>query len=53
MHILGQYHDVADRIAGAVLGIAAQGLEEREKAMEEGEPGVREVLRGLSRVIER
>lgn len=50
---MGQYRDVADRVAGAVLGIAAQGLEEREKAIEEGGPGVREVLRVLSRVIER
>ena len=46
-------------MAGEVLGISAEALEEREKegmrrdpsGGEAGEVGVRDVLRGLSRVI--
>lgn len=62
VHILGSYVDGADQVADQVLARSADALEERErKGIERsGENvgvgvgvGVRDVLRGLSRVIER
>ncbi|KAL8672368.1 MAG: hypothetical protein Q9168_003164 [Polycauliona sp. 1 TL-2023] len=59
VHILNSYQQAADRVAGEVLGISVEALEEREKegrrryasGGEAGEVGVRDVLRGLSRFI--
>ncbi|MCJ1286427.1 hypothetical protein MMC26_005772 [Xylographa opegraphella] len=56
VHVLGQYREEADRMAERALQTSAQVLEEREKKRAErsGEDiGVREVLRGLSRVVDR
>ena len=56
VHVLGQYREEADRLAEQALQISAEVLEEREKKRSErsGEDiGVREVLRGLSRVVDR
>ncbi|KAL8995966.1 MAG: hypothetical protein Q9169_004413 [Polycauliona sp. 2 TL-2023] len=59
VHLLNSYRQATDRMAGEVLGISAEALEEREKqgrrrdadGGEVGEVGVRDVLRGLSRII--
>ena len=64
VHAVEQYCAAADQLASQVLSVGAQGLEEREKERtkrrreksgkdEEGEVGTREVLRGLSRALER
>ncbi len=59
MHALGAYKDAAERIADDVLGMSAEALEKRDQegkaraAGGSGEPGTRDVLRGLSRVIDR
>ncbi|MCJ1381849.1 hypothetical protein MMC17_004961 [Xylographa soralifera] len=56
VHVLGQYREEADRLAKRALQISAEVLEEREKTRSERsgeEIGVREVLRGLSRVVDR
>ena len=57
VHLLGGYIDGADRVASRVLAISADALEERERRGVErsggGDVGVGDVLRGLSRVIER
>lgn len=55
VHILGQYREEADRVASEVLAGCAGVLEERERrgGKEEGKVGMRSVLRGLSRVLER
>lgn len=63
MHALGAYKDAAERVADEVLGLGAEALERRERegreraitggGGEKGEVGMRDVLRGLSRVIER
>ncbi len=59
MHALGAYKDAAERIADDVLGMSAEALEKRDQegkaraAGKVGEPGTRDVLRGLSRVIDR
>jgi len=54
IHKLGQYREAAERVAGRILGLAAEALEERDK---EGrrragteDVDVKEVLRGLSRI---
>lgn len=54
-HVLGQHVEVADRVAGAVLRGRALRLEERERRgrEREGAVGVRDTLRGLSRILER
>ncbi|KAI4244977.1 MAG: hypothetical protein L6R42_010310 [Xanthoria sp. 1 TBL-2021] len=59
IHMLNSYQQATDRVAGEVLGISAEVLEEREKegrrrdgyGGEAEEVGVRDVLRGLSRII--
>lgn len=59
IHTLNSYQQATDRVAGEVLGISAEALEEREKegrrrdrdGGEAEEVGVRDVLRGLSRII--
>ena len=61
--MLGQYCETADRVADKVLGVGARALEERDRRARglgengegegEREVGIREVLRGLSRVVER
>ncbi|MCJ1398088.1 hypothetical protein MMC11_001285 [Xylographa trunciseda] len=56
VHILGLYREEADRMADRALQTSAEVLEEREKKRTErsgADIGVREVLRGLSRVVER
>jgi hypothetical protein len=60
VHIIKEYEKYADDVAGHVLEKAGAALEAREKRMEEessGEGkqrvGMRDVLRGLSRVIDR
>ena len=66
VHALDAYTDAAERLADEVLGMSAQALEKREqegkaRAVGEGagegeggaEPGMRDVLRGLSRVLDR
>ena len=67
MHLLRQYRDAADSVATEVLGMSARALEERDRVGRradrggggdgevkgEGETGIREVLRGLSRVVDR
>lgn len=57
--MLNSYQQATDRVAGEVLDISAEALEEREKegrrrdgyGGEAEEVGVRDVLRGLSRII--
>ena len=60
MHALSAYKSAAESIADDVLGLCADALERRERmgqerANEKGgdEVGIRDVLRGLSRVIDR
>lgn len=59
MHALGTYKDAAEKVADDVLGVSAQALERRDAegrkmaVGEDGEVGMRDVLRGLSRVIDR
>ncbi|KAI4146137.1 MAG: hypothetical protein L6R39_003566, partial [Caloplaca ligustica] len=62
IHALNALKDGADRVAGEVLAISAEALEERERAgrrrdgdegEEKEEVGMRDVLRGLSRVVDR
>ncbi|MCJ1391905.1 hypothetical protein MMC18_004772 [Xylographa bjoerkii] len=56
VHILGQYRVEADRMAEQALQTSAEVLEERERQRTErsgGNIGVREVLRALSRVVDR
>ncbi len=59
MHALDAYKNAAERVADDVLGFCADALERRERmgrdrANEKGEDvGIRDVLRGLSRVIDR
>ncbi|KAL9006836.1 MAG: hypothetical protein Q9188_000447 [Gyalolechia gomerana] len=65
VHALNAYKTAADRVAGDVLAISAEALEERDLAgrkrrrdgdgveMEGEEVGMRDVLRGLSRVVDR
>ena len=65
MHTLGSYQTVAGQFADTILGMSAEALEERERLGREkerenaglqegeGEIGTRDVLRGLSRVIDR
>ena len=59
VHALGAYKNAAESIADDVLGLCADALERRERmgqerANEKGdELGIRDVLRGLSRVIDR
>ena len=63
VHAVEQYCAAADRLANQVLGVGAHGLEEREQDRRkrkreetgrgDGEVGTREVLRGLSRALER
>ena len=56
VHVLGQYREEADRMAEQALQISADVLDEREKQRSERSSediGVREVLRGLSRVVDR
>lgn len=64
VHALDAYKDAAERIADDVLGVTAEALEKRDQegkaraaaAGEDGggeQPGMRDVLRGLSRVIDR
>ena len=60
VHALQQYRDVADNLATKVLGLGAKVLEERDRKGGEGEQGdgsgpsgMRNVLRGLSRVLDR
>ena len=54
LHKLGQYHEAADRIAGRVLALAAERLDQREKATlraagTENMP-LQDVLRSLARI---
>ena len=60
VHALSAYKNAAESIADDVLGLCADALERRERmgqerANEKGgdEVGIRDVLRGLSRVIDR
>ena len=60
VHALGAYKDAAEQVADGALAVSAAALERREqqgrdKAAERtgGEVGMRDVLRGLSRVIDR
>lgn len=57
VHILGQYRSAADKLATQVLDDAASALEVRNRKDRERsgteEVGVRDVLRGLSRVEQR
>ena len=60
MHALSAYKNAAESIADDVLGLCADALERRERmvqgrANEKGgdEVSIRDVLRGLSRVIDR
>ena len=60
VHALGAYKDAAERVAGETLSTAAETLERRDKeglrrAVGEGvgDTSTRDILRGLSRVIER
>ncbi|MCJ1351441.1 MAG: hypothetical protein MMC33_001425 [Icmadophila ericetorum] len=54
-HILEQFQQAAEKIADDILALSAQALEERDKrGRAEGNGlGTREILRGLSRAIER
>ncbi|KAL8916288.1 MAG: hypothetical protein Q9208_008599 [Pyrenodesmia sp. 3 TL-2023] len=63
IHALNAFKEGADRVAGEILAISAEALEERDRQGrrrdgdadgEEGEEvGMRDVLRGLSRVVDR
>lgn len=59
VHTLGVYKDAAERIAEDVLATGAEALEKRDKEGrsrangEAGEVGTRDVLRALSRVVDR
>ena len=63
VHALGAYKDAAEKLADQVLAMSAEALEQTDRdgraraaaaaAGEGGEPGLRDVLRGLSRVIDR
>ncbi|MCJ1311789.1 hypothetical protein MMC25_005462 [Agyrium rufum] len=60
VHAIEQYREAADRVASGVLVLGARGLAAREREREkrqreDGEPpvGMRDVLRGLSRALER
>lgn len=59
VHALDAFKSAAERVADDVLGLCADALERRERmgrdrANEKGdEVGIRDVLRGLSRVIDR
>lgn len=56
VHLLSSYVDGAGRVADQMLAMSAEALEERERRERErsgGDVGVKNVLRGLSRVIER
>ena len=62
MHALSAYKTAAEGIADDVLGLCADALEHREKIGKErannensggDDVGIRDVLRGLSRVIDR
>ena len=59
VHALGIYKDAAERVAHDVLAMGAEALEKRDREGkkrangEEGEVGMRDVLRSLSRVIDR
>lgn len=59
VHALNAYKDAAERLADDALGITAEALENRYQegkaraAGDGGEPSMRDVLRGLSRVIDR
>lgn len=56
MHLIGSYIDGAGRVADEVLGLSATALEERDRVGREkaggAGVGVRDVLRGLSRVVD-
>lgn len=55
MHVLDSYIDSADELADEVLALGAAALEERDRVGREragaASVGVRDVLKGLSRVI--
>ena len=56
VHVLCSFVDGADRMADQILTMSADALEERERRETErsgGDVAMRNVLRGLSRVIER
>ena len=55
MHGLGQHVDAAEKVGSNVLRECARILEERDRRAREKEGGVgmRDVLRGLSRVVDR
>lgn len=55
VNTLGQYLATAEDVEKSCLDAAARALEERDKKAigNEGAVGVRDVLRGLSRVVER
>ena len=62
VHTLNAYKSAAETLADDVLGLCADALERRdkvgkeranEKAGDDEEVGIRDVLRGLSRVIDR
>lgn len=59
VHAMSAYKDAAERVADDVLGTSANALEKRDQqgrqraAGENSETGIRDVLRGLSRVIDR
>lgn len=59
VHALGAYKDAAERVADDVLAMGAEVLEKRDREGrsrangDAGEVGTRDVLRALSRVIDR
>lgn len=59
MHTLSAYKDAAERVADDILGVSADALQKRDvegraRAVgDNGTVGTRDVLRGLSRVIDR
>ena len=62
VHTLDAYKDAAEKMADDVLGMSAEALEKRDRegkagvvgeGSEQQQPGMRDVLRGLSRVIDR
>ena len=59
VHALGAYKDAAENVADDILGVSAEALEKRDvegrarAGGENGNVGMRDVLRGLSRVIDR
>lgn len=59
VHALGAYKDAAERVADEILAASAEALEKRDRegtrrvAVDDGDLGLRDVLRGLSRVIDR